>query len=44
LRINRARGRDAEDIPMITSFGPHKLTKFMIVTEEVPDLEATAAE
>ena len=43
-RILIARGRDAEDIPMITSFGPHKLTKFRVITEETADLEAVAAE
>jgi transglutaminase-like putative cysteine protease len=42
-RILIARGRDAADIPMITSFGPHKLTKFNVVTEEIPQETALAA-
>ena len=36
-RILIARGRDAEDIPMITSFGPHKLARFRVITEEMPE-------
>jgi transglutaminase-like putative cysteine protease len=42
-RILIARGRDAADIPMITSFGPHQLTKFTVVTEEVPEDTSLAA-
>jgi transglutaminase-like putative cysteine protease len=42
-RILIARGRDAEDIPMITSFGPHKLTRFRVITEEIPEDAALAA-
>ena len=42
-RILIARGRDAADIPMITSFGPHKLTKFKVITEEIPERTALAA-
>ena len=42
-RILIARGRDAADIPMITSFGPHKLTKFKVTTEELPEETALAA-
>nr|WP_047577862.1 transglutaminase family protein [Methylobacterium sp. ZNC0032] len=34
-RILVARGRDAADIPMIHTFGPHLLQRFEIVTEEV---------
>lgn len=34
-RILIARGRDAADIPMITSFGPHRLQKFIVTTEEM---------
>ncbi len=34
-RILISRGRDAADIPMITTFGPHALTRFAIVTEEI---------
>ena len=35
-RILIARGRDAADVPMITSFGPHRLGNFTVVTEEAP--------
>jgi transglutaminase-like putative cysteine protease len=34
-RIVMARGRDATDIPMMNSFGPHFLTRFEVITEEV---------
>lgn len=34
-RILLARGRDAMDIPMLHTFGPHYLRKFHVVTEEV---------
>lgn len=34
-RILVARGRDAADIPMIHTFGPHVLERFEIITEEV---------
>lgn len=34
-RILVARGRDAADIPMIHTFGPHFLQRFEIFTEEV---------
>ncbi len=33
-RVLLARGRDAADIPMFTSYGPHTLTKFVVITEE----------
>lgn len=33
-RVVIARGRDATDIPMIHSFGPHQLTGFTVWTEE----------
>jgi transglutaminase-like putative cysteine protease len=36
-RILIARGREAADIPMIASFGPHDLTQFEIITEEIPE-------
>ena len=42
-RILIARGRDAADVPMITSFGPHQLTKFKVITEEIPERTALAA-
>lgn len=35
-RIVVARGRDAADIPLINSFGPHVLTSFRVWTYEVP--------
>lgn len=37
-RIVVARGRDAADIPLINSFGPHVLKSFRVWTYEVPDL------
>jgi len=30
-----ARGRDATDVALITSFGRHRLTKFTVVTDEI---------
>ena len=35
-RIVVARGRDAADIPLINSFGPHVLNSFRVWTYEVP--------
>jgi transglutaminase-like putative cysteine protease len=35
-RILIGRGRDAADVAISTSFGPSKLTRFTIVTEEIP--------
>ena len=37
-RIVVARGRDAADIPLINSFGPHTLKGFRVWTYEVQDL------
>jgi transglutaminase-like putative cysteine protease len=34
-RIVLARGRDAADVPLIHSFGPHNLQDFTVVTEEI---------
>jgi transglutaminase-like putative cysteine protease len=34
-RVLMGRGRDAADVALITSFGPHKLTKFTVVTDEI---------
>jgi hypothetical protein len=31
-----ARGRDAADVALSTSFGPRQLAKFEVVTEEQP--------
>jgi transglutaminase-like putative cysteine protease len=42
-RILIARGRDAADIPMITTFGSHALARFAVVTEEIKEQEAAAA-
>lgn len=38
-RIIVARGRDAADIPLINSFGPHLLKAFRVWTYEVTNLE-----
>jgi transglutaminase-like putative cysteine protease len=42
-RILIARGRDAADIPMIATFGSHRLARFNVVTEEIKAHEAIAA-
>jgi transglutaminase-like putative cysteine protease len=46
-RIVIARGRDAADVPMLQSFGPHLLKRFHVVTREValsaPALQESAA-
>jgi transglutaminase-like putative cysteine protease len=39
-RIVVARGRDAADIPLINSFGPHLLKSFRVWTYEVDTVEA----
>lgn len=37
-RVLMARGRDAADVALVTSFGRHRLTKFTVVTDEIlPD-------
>jgi transglutaminase-like putative cysteine protease len=36
-RILMARGRDATDVAMVTSFGPCTLADFKVVTDEVPE-------
>ena len=36
-RITVARGRDAMDIPMLQTFGPHTLRRFQVITEQVMD-------
>jgi transglutaminase-like putative cysteine protease len=41
-RILISRGRDAADIPMITTFGSHTLTRFDVVTEEIKEPEVVA--
>jgi transglutaminase-like putative cysteine protease len=42
-RILIARGRDAADIPMIATFGSHRLTRFTVVTEEIKEPASIAA-
>jgi transglutaminase-like putative cysteine protease len=42
-RILIARGRDAADIPMITTFGSHALTRFTVVTEEIKESASITA-
>lgn len=37
-RIVMARGRDAADVPFVSSFGPHVLARFSVVTEQVEGL------
>jgi transglutaminase-like putative cysteine protease len=39
-RILIARGRDAADVALSTSFGPSQLAKFEVVTEEQPRVGA----
>jgi transglutaminase-like putative cysteine protease len=39
-RILMARGRDATDVAMVTSFGPCTLADFKVVTDEVPETTA----
>jgi len=41
-RILMARGRDATDVAITTSFGPDKLASFKVVTEEAPPVMAAA--
>jgi transglutaminase-like putative cysteine protease len=43
-RIVVARGRDAADIPLINSFGPHILKSFRVWTYEVTEQQATASD
>jgi transglutaminase-like putative cysteine protease len=38
-----ARGRDAADIPLINSFGPHVLKSFRVWTYEVTDIPGPRA-
>lgn len=39
-RIEVARGRDAADVPLINSFGPHVLKSFRVWTYDVTDVPA----
>jgi transglutaminase-like putative cysteine protease len=43
-RIVVARGRDAADIPLINSFGPHSLKSFRVWTYEVTDIPRPAGQ
>jgi transglutaminase-like putative cysteine protease len=42
-RILMARGRDAVDVALTTSFGPTRLIKFSVVTEQIQPEHVTAA-
>jgi transglutaminase-like putative cysteine protease len=42
-RIVLARGRDAADVAISTSFGPSQLAEFTVVTDELPELAARIA-
>jgi hypothetical protein len=33
-----ARGRDATDVALSTSFGPNRLVKFTVITDEVQEI------
>jgi len=37
-----ARGRDATDVAIVTSFGPCALAGFNVITEEVTSVPATS--
>jgi transglutaminase-like putative cysteine protease len=41
-RVVIARGRDAADVPIAHSFGPHSLNEFTVVTEEVETVPTSA--
>ena len=36
-RVLMARGRDASDVAMVTTFGPNMLDNFQVWTDEVTD-------
>lgn len=42
-RVLVARGRDAADVAMTTTFGPNTLTRFEVRTDELVDLSAATA-
>jgi transglutaminase-like putative cysteine protease len=42
-RLPIARGRDACDVPMLQTFGPHFLKTFTVVTEELVEVTPAAA-
>ncbi len=43
-RVLIARGRDAADIPMITTYGKQTLNKFEVYTEQIPGLQMPVAQ
>lgn len=43
-RIVIARGRDAADVPIVMSFGAHRLRRFEVTTEEAPLVDVSDAE
>jgi transglutaminase-like putative cysteine protease len=43
-RIVIARGRDAADVAISTTFGPARLARFKVVTEQVPEKHGVASE
>jgi transglutaminase-like putative cysteine protease len=43
-RVVLARGRDAADVPMVHSFGPHTLSEFTVITEEAEHQPLMAAQ
>ena len=43
-RIVIARGRDAADVAMVTSFGPHQLVSFQVTCEEVAQPRINASQ
>ncbi|WP_370638214.1 transglutaminase family protein [Ancylobacter sp. Lp-2] len=42
-RVVMARGRDATDVPIICTFGPHQLVSFEVWTDEMAVAESVAA-
>jgi len=42
-RILMARGRDASDVAIVTTFGPNTLERFTVWTDEIPGGEMTQA-
>jgi transglutaminase-like putative cysteine protease len=42
-RILISRGRDASDVAMITTYGPHRLLRFNVITEELSENVTLAA-
>ena len=42
-RIVLGYGRDATDVAMLTTFGPHQLKRFEVITDEVEEPRRTAA-